>query len=236
MARQPMNHQLIEIASWRIVSELCRRYPGKFTVLETHPGGGQYDCLSLFDKKQKHIADFNRAGRFHVSSSYDGVEQREPFAIWPEMMEEYDQKRVLDKVSDDLGLPIPAKLPAALPTTVVYRFIAAFLSHAVFGVQRWYCINGVEDASGYGGGIRNAFFEQFPQARGRLEIHETTDFFREPAYRFWFICKEENPVLCIETNGVIWTATGKAYNLKELYAAKHRIWPLVMEVAGDLFP
>ena len=157
-----MNRQLVEIASWRIVSELTRRYPGKVNVLETHPGGGQYNCLSLFDKKQKHIADFNRAGRFHVFYSYEGVEQREPFEIWPAMMGEYDQKRVLDKVSDDLGLPIPAKLPAAVPSTVVYRFIASFLSHEVFGIQSWCCVNGVLDQEDAVCVPENLASERFP--------------------------------------------------------------------------
>ena len=50
------NKQLIEIASWRIVSELYRRHPGKFKIIETHPGGGQYDCLSLQAENQD-IAD-----------------------------------------------------------------------------------------------------------------------------------------------------------------------------------
>ncbi len=46
-----VNQQLVEIASWRIVSELIRRHPEKFTVIETHPGGVQYDCLTLYDEQ-----------------------------------------------------------------------------------------------------------------------------------------------------------------------------------------
>jgi hypothetical protein len=42
-----INRQLIEIASWRLISDICRRYPETFTIIETHPGGGLYDCLSL---------------------------------------------------------------------------------------------------------------------------------------------------------------------------------------------
>ncbi len=48
-----VNKQLTEIASWRIVSELIRRHPEKFTVIETHPGGGQYDCLSPYSMQTK---------------------------------------------------------------------------------------------------------------------------------------------------------------------------------------
>ena len=106
-----MNRQLVEIASWKIVSELTRRYPGKFTVLETHPGGGQYDCLSLYDKKQEHIASFNRAGRFHVFASFDGIKQREPYEIWPAMNENYDQKNCSRQSFRRSGIARPGKTP-----------------------------------------------------------------------------------------------------------------------------
>jgi hypothetical protein len=29
-----------------------RRYPDHFTVIEMHPGGGQYDCLSLIARDE----------------------------------------------------------------------------------------------------------------------------------------------------------------------------------------
>jgi len=64
-----MNRQLVEIASWRIVSELMRRYPRKFHVIETHPCSGQYDCLALYTPDGTHVADFNRGGRFRIVRS-----------------------------------------------------------------------------------------------------------------------------------------------------------------------
>jgi hypothetical protein len=35
----PPSPQLREALSWKLVSELHRRHPGDFTVIETHPGG-----------------------------------------------------------------------------------------------------------------------------------------------------------------------------------------------------
>lgn len=58
------SRQLREALTWKLVSELHRRHPGKFTVIETHPGGGQYDCLSLWQGNQT-IADLNRVGGFY---------------------------------------------------------------------------------------------------------------------------------------------------------------------------
>ena len=230
-----MNGQLVEIASWRIVSELSRRYPGKFKVIETHPGGGQYDCLSLYAKKQKHIAAFNRVGRLHIFENFDGSQQERPLDIWRDMMESYNPKETLDKISGLIGLPIPGKLPSSTPTTLVYRFIAEFLTHAAFGNHDWECRSGYEDTSGYGGGVRS-YFKKFPQARERLRIGLPDDFLEEPAYRFWFLCRENQPVLCLETNGMVWTEKGKAYILTDLYASKRKVWPMIQEIAGDLLP
>ena len=205
-----MNRQLIEIASWQVINELHRRHPTKFKVIETHPGGGMYDCLSIFstaDREPRHIADFNRAGRLHI----------------------------FDKVTDLLGLSIPQKRPPSTPTTLVYRFISAFLTHTAFGVEDWRCRNGFIDTSGYGGGV-SSVFDKFPQAQERLRVELKDDIFQSPAYRFWFLRKNEKPVLCLETTGTLWNKKGKEFNLAELYKEERRVWPMVIKVAGDLLP
>jgi hypothetical protein len=230
-----MNSQVIEIASWRVVSELHRRYPTKFTVIETHPCSGQYDCLSLFDAEQRHIADFNRKGRLHVFNTFDQSQPPESFDIWSEILSINDVKETLDKISTMLRLSIPPKLPPSTPTTLAYRFIAEFLTHSAFGIHRWECRNGVFDTSGYGSGVASAF-EHFAKAQMRLRIKLPNDVLGEPAYRFWFIYKNKTPVLCFETNGTVWNRNGTEFKLADLYSNKHLIWDVVMEIAGDLLP
>lgn len=105
-----MNDQLVEIASWRLISELFRRYPGKFNLIETHPGGGMYDCLTLFHKHRQ-VADFNRVGSFHVTDNPNGEPSLD---IWRSMVED-DTQNVLDQVCRRLELKIPAKLPPSTP-------------------------------------------------------------------------------------------------------------------------
>ena len=46
---------ILEAASWRLTAELVRRYPDRFSVIETHPGGGQYDCITLIDEDNDSI-------------------------------------------------------------------------------------------------------------------------------------------------------------------------------------
>ncbi len=225
-----MNRQLIEIASWRIVSELFRRYPGRFTLIETHPGGGQYDCLTLFQQERK-IADFNRAGRFHV---FDGPGKERPLELWDMMAQDSDTQGPLDLVCSSLGLEVPAKLPPSTPEVLVYRFIAAFLSQASFQKDRWECRNGMLDTSGYGGGPVDEYFTPFPAVREHLKKTLPDDFLNEPAYRYWFILKNGNPVICLQKQGLAWLPEGKSYELANLYAKEHRIWPVIWDVAGHL--
>jgi hypothetical protein len=229
-----MNRQLIEIASWRIVSELFRRYPSTFRLIETHPGGGLYDCLSLYDAGMRHIADFNRQGRFHVFNRFDqGKALSEPLEIWDHMINAEDPRTVLDQISTMMGLPVPGKLPHSQPDTIAFRWIASFLTHAAFGREKWECRNGVLDTSGFGGGIR-PFFEMFPDANKRLDVSMPTDLLSTSAYRFWFIIRNEVPLLCVEAEGHVWDERGNTFNLADLYKKERRIWPLVVKIAGHM--
>lgn len=229
-----MNSQLIEIASWRIVSELQRRYPDKFKIIETHPGGGQYDCLSLHDMNRRHIADFNRQGRLHIFERFDKKFLPEPWDIWTDMFQTYDQKRILDTVSNMLGLPIPAKLPISTPTTLVYRFISEFLTHGAFGIHKLMCRNGYMDTS-YDSCV-SSDFKKFPEAQRRLAVILESDLQYDSAYRFWFLYRDKNPILCLETTGRVWTQKGNSFDLMDIYSLKRSIWHVISCVAGDVLP
>lgn len=226
-----MNIQLAEIASWRLVSELFRRYPGKFSLIETHPGGGQYDCLTLLSNQQ-HIADFNRIGTFHVTENSSG----EPsIDIWRLMAEENVQE-ALDQVCRRLGLAIPTQIPSSTPEVITYRFVAEFLSHSVFGKARWECRNGYFDSSGMDGSGVSLAFDQFPEVQDRLRVSMPSDVLQTPAYRFWFLLKDDNPVACIETTGTAWIKGGQYFDLAALYKKEKRIWPIISAVIGHMLP
>lgn len=221
-----MHNQLTEVASWRIVSELLRRFPGEFQVIETHPGGGMYDCLSLFRDNQ-HIADFNRVGSFHV---FNSTSDHPPLDIWRALADE-DIQKVLDQICRNLELQVPAKLPSSTPDVIVYRFIAAFLGHSAFGKEKWECRNGYFDSSGYEDSGPSKSFDMFPAAQDRTRVNFENDLLRTPAYRFWFIKKNGKPVICLETTGTAWSTEGLSFDLTALYKKEKKIWPLVWAVA-----
>jgi hypothetical protein len=236
-----MNRQIIEIISWRIISEFMRRYAGKFTVIETHPCSGQYDCLSIYDYSQRHILDLNRGGSLHIWSKVNENKKANGGPIdsypdiWKDFVFEPNPKEILDLICRKAGLNCNITLPPSTPEILSYRFISGFMNQTVFGMDQWECRNGYYDSSGYGTGIINDF-DLFPPAKERLRVSEQRDILNIPAYRFWFIQKKGKSKLCLETNGTVWNKKGKAHDLFHLYQKNRRISGVVYEVAKDLLP
>lgn len=235
------SRQITLVASWRLTAELVRRYPSRFTVIETHPGGGQYDCLALLDQDPAsglERIDLNREGSTFVWSK----DQQEGWrwvwrGCWPEMVATADPRELLDRLSQHAGLAPVKHVPHANAQVVAYRVISAFLSHAIFGRVNWDCRNGYLDSSGMSGGRRDELFQGFPSARQRLAIRERDDVLDIPAYRFWFILKNDTPVLAIEAkHGLAWDAAGRQTDLFAEYRTQRRIWPTMWTAAGHLLP
>jgi len=232
------SRQLIEAASWRLVAEILRRHP-YLRVMETHPGGGQYDCLSILlgggaSEPRSQIA-LNRLGSVHFFRGADHLDH------WPEFWSDYlsapDPRRIVSELCAKAGLPAVTHLPASTPAVVVYRFIAAFLASTILGRENWECRNGFHDSSGMEGSfVSRESFAAFPAALARLSIRLADDPLDQPACRFWFICKSGKPQLCLETMGRAWDLKGAEFDLMKLYRVRRRIWPVVSFVAGDLLP
>jgi len=185
-----VNRQVIEAASWRLVCELFRRYPDRFVLIQTHPGGGVYDCLALLNRDHKEVAGFNRDGSMRVCDPPGEVDPTKTYSdIWRQVVEADDLKTVVDRIAATLRLPRVHHLPKGTPEVIVYRLIADFLAHTVFGRVEWRCLNGFEDTSGVGGGVRTKWFDRFPLAKDGLRERRKDDVLGEPAYRFWFICR-----------------------------------------------
>jgi hypothetical protein len=133
------SRQIIEAASWELAAGVVRRYPFRFRVIETHPGGGQYDCLTLIDKSRQspldHI-DLNRAGSIFVWARQGGWAWVWRGA-WSELVATDDTERLVDRLCHKSMIPAPGASPRTSPTSVGVRFVAAFLKQAMFGPTHW---------------------------------------------------------------------------------------------------
>lgn len=231
-----LSRQLLEAMSWRLVSEMARRYP-EVKVIETHPGGGLYDCLDLRFAGDHSLAHpsiaLNREGSAHFFDSDGYLQSWDSF--WDDYLAAADPKAIIDRVCERASLPTHEELPASTPPVVTYRFIAAFLAHALLGRRRWECRNGYFDSSGAESG-RNSWFDSFAAAAHLVDVRLPDDLLGNSAYRFWFLLLEGRPQLCLETTGMAWDLEGTEFDLMRLYRVRHRIWPVVSFVGGDLLP
>lgn len=230
--------QLKEVLSWRFVTELHRRYPKRFTLIEAHPGGGTYDCLVLLTNEPhpKFGIDVNRNGSVHVhADAFTTGAQIRTWNDWAALMSGAEPARLLDEVCSAAGLDIPSKLPPTTSASLVFRTVTEFLTHTVGRLEYWECRNGYEDTSGYSGGVRTAWFDRFPAAR-RAAVRRSDDLFAEPAYRFWFLLEDRQPRLCLETTGKAYRLDGGVIDLMPIYRKRRRIWPIIADVALDLLP
>ena len=110
------SRQIIEAASWRLAAELVRRYPARFTVIEMHPGGGMYDCLTLLDQDEAsglERIDLNREGSAFVRRRGHQGRDWVRRGCWPEMAATRDPRDLLDRLCERAGLMPVTRVPRA---------------------------------------------------------------------------------------------------------------------------
>jgi hypothetical protein len=200
------DRSVLEAASWRLASELVRRHPDTTRLIRAHPGGGQSDCLWLLPTAGPDgDIRLNRNGTIQVLERFDG----RPADAWrPTEWAEYlaaDPREFLHRLETVAGLPVPQVVPAATPTTLTYRILAAIAATAFKSVHPIEIQPGVIDTSGYGGGPNDAL-DGFGAISQDLLRPRSGDFYGEPLYRFWIVLRDEVPVLALEqSEGWAWT-------------------------------
>ena len=214
-----------------------RRHPERFQLIETHPGGGQYDCLSLYERGSRpsgpHL-DLNRQDRLHWHERGRIISWDD---FWWDVVGTDDMKGLVERIEAWAGISPPAAISPTSAEVLTYRVIAALLTTACFGRYSWRCVNGYCDSSGMGGGPRTRCFNSFPIADSALLRRQSNDLLGLPEYRFWFALRDDEPVIAFEvSSGTCWDRDGRTIKLPGLYARSKRIHPVLLEAAGDLLP
>ena len=230
----PNHPAVVEAASWRIVTELCRRTPS-LNIYQYHPGGGQNDCLALMHPTFGTVADLNRSGTFHARRRLDSGEpaRDECWPVWEEVTQTPMQDLV-NRASTQIGQAVPARLPASVPRVVVYRSMAAILALHAFAPVMWSCQSAFIDSSGVEGCGGHPLLASFPTAEAALRAEGQTDSERS-GVGTWLVLRGDEPLLCLREDGRVWTLGGEAENVVVTYRRNRSIlaviYPLLATIA-----
>ena len=228
---------LVELASWTLATEVMRRAPEVLRIVETHPGGGQYDCLSIIrTDRDFHLCALNRLGSFTAFKRFDsGHDCSSQIDVWDRIARGDSTRTLVDEICRTLHLPGPSPLPAATPVSLTYRVITAMLRTKTFSPVRWRCLNGFL-ASGFGGSeIRRHLFSSFPTVQIPSSSETSKDSVLSRAADFWFLCCEDEPIICLEIAGCAYFREGVMIEVQPEYARRRSIYDVVAELHARFF-
>ncbi len=208
-----------EAASWSLVSELIRAFPD-WRVFHTHPGGGQYDCLTIVDDGDSPSIriDVNRRGSVHArSQSSDGQNLGFSDSEWFEsLMQGVRPRDLAREIAESIGLLWPDSAPASTRWSITYRVIA----HAVVS----------ESGSRHPLEAATWIYDSSDAENGYLIArtpHRELESLRPNDV--WVLLDGETPRSWI-WNGWLWTATQERLNL----FARYRRGATVASLAAQL--
>jgi len=228
--------------AWWIAAEMIRRHPEELRVIESHPGGGQYDCLSLYRRGSEDalVAHLNLEG--HITPVSWFAEPGDPGNSgvadarlnWLEVLAAEDRRRyVIEALEGACGLASPHRTPSTVTTSIGPRLIARFASTAAFTSRTWHIRNAVHDSSGLTSGV-NAWARDIA---GPGFEPSKSDLLGDPHYRYWFVLDSECAAAAVVDvdRGVSWRRDrpAVAYELMELYA---RYRSRIDRVMSNVFP
>lgn len=245
MSQQMFRRQVQLAVTWRIVAEVFRRYGMKYglRVVELHPGGGQYDCISVRASKNgdpfgRSVCDFHvPAQHVHFFEPVDGPKLSGNGLRWPEpgdyvlaFLEAEDPKRIVDQISEMMGLyskPKDGMLPPTLPPVLAVRAIAGLLERYSLSRLRLDTRCGWHDSSGCEGCYVQPWVERVPSVWKHIQACE--DPVRRSA-RLWEVRRVDRSsgVIMDFATCTAYGPLGETKNMWELYTNHNRkIGPVI---------
>ncbi|GAA1614325.1 hypothetical protein [Actinoplanes couchii] len=216
--------------SWWLASQLFRRHP-KLTLIETHPGGGLYDCLTLVSG-QSSLIHINRVGGIDVSVASD-----EPFKMAiEELFDLPDPVEIIPRIETAARIDSPAQAPPSTPAALTYRAIAHLMAITVNDKRRWDVRNERIDSSGMGGGGTLGSLAKFPVAAARAKEKRPGDLLGDPLYRYWGVLRDGKAIAVLDTDGYAYVGH-QVHHLPTLYqAGNRRVTAMTAAAFAEILP
>ena len=233
-----VQERLVYLQSWWVASELLRRHP-ELELIETHPGGGQYDCLSVLSiqSSEKLHIDLNRNGRMHIHSGtpswFDSTRWDIRYPVeWSVELEQEDRRQIPRFLEEAAGLLPPAQTPATTPKTLAFRIIYHLLLFSLNEAEYWDVRNGELDSSGMDGDLERPYFDEIESARIALRQSRPLGWKASvPRYDFWGVLRDDRCLGLLQIDGTLHRPNAEPVNLMKIYNANKRdILPTAVEV------
>ena len=187
-------------ASWDIAARLADVGPPDLRVYETHPGGGQYDCLTLAGERCR--IDINRSGSLHVHRGADVG----PLAGRDRIGEPDGTAQLAEQIGAAFGWRMDS--PNMTARSLTYRLLARVLAARVHDDSAWDARGQYLDTAGMGGGLR------WPLPSPEMG--------RIPANQVWVLTRDEEPLSWL-WDGWAWNARGDRSDLVSRFIDGERI-------------
>lgn len=224
--------------TWRLAVELVRRHPKDLWILRTFPMNF-YDCLAirkLPDVLKSPTINLNRAGTSVLIDRFDGVgnDVEIPLKRWPDAYAAEDPRSWIVEVEAAAGLVPPmGGLPPSTRSSIVLRWIAAFLAMQIGSRPRWSAWNDWAALESEG---HPESFEAVPAAAEWVRSRATP----EAGVLVWFIGVGGNngtAKLALSVDGDLWRPGRRPIDLYERYrSGGSSLTSLVVATAGSLLP
>lgn len=227
------NRNIRNAASWRIGSELARRYPNDVVLIDSIPiEGVDYDCLRVVRLDGDGYVDFNRNSWGSASCNGPGESEGVMMAFLLEWISVADRRRMVRRVSECLGMPPVKPVPPTSRRVLAYRALAAFLQAHAMDRHRW-SVDGAGVIVPLAIAQRTDLIKVFPGLRiGRSVIDNEGDFATDAAFCTWFVCRNESPLVYVSTDARAKNRKGGEADLFETYSRSKRIDDVVAQLAG----
>jgi hypothetical protein len=227
----PVGRRIIEAISWKLAAEFHRRHPGQMSIIETHPGGGQYDCLT-FLRDRVILGHLNRVGGFTPKASERSILWEN---LWPRCVTNTGLREVLDEMSDGCGLKIPKKLPPTQSSSLSYRIMALVSAALAFEHSEWEWRAGTEDTSGHPcPDSRDVWFLQLSMDQELRSAKSAEKDGLLGRLSYWFLLKDDEPLCCISDEARYWNGNDPVIDLASKYKARRNVFELSGLVLGKL--
>lgn len=223
-----LERRLIYVQSWWLASELIRRTPG-LGIIETHPGGGQSDCLSVIrwgSQQPQTLAHLNRAGTIQVGGDLF------PRITWEQDRQSPDRHHCVKLIESRAGLKGAGQAAQTTAPVLVGR-VAYHLLLTTLNDKTTWCVSNVRlDTGGYGDGDGDVI--GFPSAEAAVTQRREDDPWGDSRYRFWHVLKGEQRVGVLDNDGVLHLRDCEPVDLMALYRSSGRSITQVAAQAHDL--